>query len=69
MGHLCRVVYSLNRVSFDTGPVHIVAVGVLQGGSEIALQVVKSKKPKAKSDMGWDKTCAGGVCLSGTDPN
>ena len=32
----------------------IVAVGVLQGGGEIALQVVKSKESKAKLDVGWD---------------
>jgi len=42
---------------------------ILQGGGQIALQVVESKESKAKPDLGWNQTGTDGVCLSSAYPN
>ena len=43
-------------------------MGVLQGGSEIAVQVVKSTESKTKSDVAEAETGTGALCVSDTCP-
>ena len=43
-------------------------VDVLQGGGEVAVQVVKSTESKAKFDMAEAETGAGALCVSDTSP-
>ena len=48
---------------------HDLAVDILQGGCQIALQVVESTEPKAKPDVGGDQAGIEGIRLSVTQPD
>ncbi|HDZ79269.1 MAG TPA: hypothetical protein ENH39_08205 [Gammaproteobacteria bacterium] len=42
---------------------------ILQGGGQVALQVVESTEPKAKPDVGGNQAGIEGIRLSSTQPN